>query len=74
MPACSRWPASAGVQPREHRVPGLGRLSDKPLELALDRPAAEGAELVLTHDLIAHMLGVRREGVTEAAANCKALD
>ena len=35
------------------------------LLLSLDRLA--GDELVVTQDLIAHMLGVRREGVTEAA-------
>ena len=35
------------------------------LLLSLDRLA--GNELVVTQDLIAHMLGVRREGVTEAA-------
>ena len=35
------------------------------LLLSLDRVA--GNELVMTQDLIAHMLGVRREGVTEAA-------
>ena len=35
------------------------------LLLSLDR--IEGRELVMTHELIANMLGVRREGVTEAA-------
>jgi CRP-like cAMP-binding protein len=35
------------------------------LLLSLDRIA--GPELLMTQDLIAHMLGVRREGVTEAA-------
>jgi Mn-dependent DtxR family transcriptional regulator len=35
------------------------------LLLSLDR--LEGSELVVTQDRIAHMLGVRREGVTEAA-------
>jgi Mn-dependent DtxR family transcriptional regulator len=33
--------------------------------LSLDR--LRGNELVMTHELIANMLGVRREGVTEAA-------
>jgi Mn-dependent DtxR family transcriptional regulator len=33
--------------------------------LSLDR--LYGNELVMTHELIANMLGVRREGVTEAA-------
>ena len=36
------------------------------LLLSLDRLA--GNELVMTQELIANMLGVRREGVTEAAA------
>jgi CRP-like cAMP-binding protein len=35
------------------------------LLLSLDR--LSGNELAMTHDLISHMLGVRREGVTEAA-------
>jgi Mn-dependent DtxR family transcriptional regulator len=33
--------------------------------LSLDR--LQGAELVMTQELIANMLGVRREGVTEGA-------
>lgn len=37
------------------------------LLLSLDR--LSGNELVITQELIAHMLGVRREGVTEAALN-----
>jgi CRP-like cAMP-binding protein len=37
------------------------------LLLSLDR--LEGDELVMTQELIANMLGVRREGVTEAALN-----
>jgi CRP-like cAMP-binding protein len=37
------------------------------LLLSLDRLQAD--ELVMTQELIANMLGVRREGVTEAAAN-----
>ena len=37
------------------------------LLLSLDR--IEGNELVMTQELIANMLGVRREGVTEAAGN-----
>jgi CRP-like cAMP-binding protein len=36
------------------------------LLLSLDR--LQGNELVMTQELIANMLGVRREGVTEAAA------
>jgi CRP-like cAMP-binding protein len=36
------------------------------LLLSLDR--LEGPDLVMTQELIANMLGVRREGVTEAAA------
>jgi DNA-binding GntR family transcriptional regulator len=35
--------------------------------LSLDR--LDGTELVMTQQLIADMLGVRREGVTEAAGN-----
>jgi len=37
------------------------------LLLSLDR--LQGDELVMTQELIANMLGVRREGVTEAALN-----
>jgi CRP-like cAMP-binding protein len=37
------------------------------LLLSLDR--LRGSELVMTQELIANMLGVRREGVTESAAN-----
>ena len=37
------------------------------LLLSLDR--LQGDELVMTQDLIANMLGVRREGVTEAAGH-----
>jgi CRP-like cAMP-binding protein len=37
------------------------------LLLSLDR--LEGSDLVMTQELIANMLGVRREGVTEAARN-----
>jgi Mn-dependent DtxR family transcriptional regulator len=37
------------------------------LLLSLDRLA--GNDLVMTQELIANMLGVRREGVTEAAGN-----
>jgi CRP-like cAMP-binding protein len=40
------------------------------LLLSLDRLA--GNELVMTQELIANMLGVRREGVTEAAGNLQA--
>jgi CRP-like cAMP-binding protein len=36
------------------------------LLFSLDRQ--DGGELLLTHELIAHRLGVRREGVTEAAS------
>ncbi len=42
------------------------------LLLSLDR--IDGNELVLTQDLIAKMIGVRREGVTEAAAKLQNLD
>jgi CRP-like cAMP-binding protein len=37
------------------------------LLLTLDR--LETNEIAMTHDLIARMLGVRREGITEAAGN-----
>jgi CRP-like cAMP-binding protein len=37
------------------------------LLLSLDR--LQASELVMTQELIANMLGVRREGVTEAATN-----
>ena len=40
------------------------------LLLSLDR--VDGDELVMTQDLIANMLGVRREGVTEAALHLQA--
>ena len=40
------------------------------LLLSLDR--LQGNELEMTHDLIANMLGVRREGVTEAAGKLQA--
>jgi CRP-like cAMP-binding protein len=42
------------------------------LLLSLDRLA--GCELVMTQELIANMLGVRREGVTEAALRLQKLD
>ena len=41
------------------------------LLLSLDR--LEGSELVMTQELIANMLGVRREGVTEAALKLQKL-
>ena len=41
------------------------------LLLSLDR--LQGREIVMTQELIAHMLGVRREGVTEAAHRLQAL-
>ena len=40
------------------------------LLLSLDR--LQGNELVMTHELIANMLGVRREGVTQAAGHLQA--
>ena len=39
--------------------------------LSLDR--LQGNELVMTQELIANMLGVRREGVTESALKLQAL-
>jgi CRP-like cAMP-binding protein len=41
------------------------------LLLSLDR--TEGDELLLTHEKVAHMLGVRREGVSEAAMRLQRL-
>jgi len=41
------------------------------LLLSLDR--LPGSELTMTQELIANMLGVRREGVTEAAGRLQAL-
>jgi hypothetical protein len=41
------------------------------LLLSLDR--LESNELIMTHELISDMLGVRREGVTEAAGKLQAL-
>jgi CRP-like cAMP-binding protein len=41
------------------------------LLLSLDR--LHGHELVMTQELIANMLGVRREGVTEAAGKLQAI-
>ena len=41
------------------------------LLLSLDR--LRGNELVMTQELIANMLGVRREGVTEGPSNCRRL-
>ena len=41
------------------------------LLLSLDR--LQGSELVMTQELIANMLGVRREGVTEAALKLQKL-
>ena len=40
------------------------------LLLAFDR--IEGGELLITHEAIAHLIGVRREGVTEAAGRLQA--
>jgi Mn-dependent DtxR family transcriptional regulator len=40
------------------------------LLLSLDRLPSN--ELIMTHDLIANMLGVRRQGVTEAAGKLQA--
>ena len=39
------------------------------LLLSLDR--LQGNELVMTQELIANMLGVRREGVTEGRSSCR---
>jgi CRP-like cAMP-binding protein len=37
--------------------------------LLLTRDRLASGELVMTHELVSHMLGVRREGITEAAGN-----
>ncbi|WP_430389842.1 Crp/Fnr family transcriptional regulator [Dyella sp. 20L07] len=52
-------------------IPILGRCSEAQLcrwlLLSLDRLRSE--QLVMTQELIANMLGVRREGITEAAGH-----
>ena len=53
--------ADGGVQPPPHAGPAT-----VPLAAAEPGPPA-GHELLMTQELIANMLGVRREGVTEAA-------
>jgi CRP-like cAMP-binding protein len=55
--------AQTGVCNRHH---SLDQQLCRWLLLSLDR--LEGSDLVMTQELIANMLGVRREGVTEAAA------
>jgi CRP-like cAMP-binding protein len=42
--------------------------------LLLTSDRTSGGELVMTHELVASMLGVRRESVTEAARNLQELD
>ncbi len=54
--------AQTAVSNRHH---SLDQQSSALLLLSLDR--LQGSELVMTQELIANMLGVRREGVTEAA-------
>jgi len=71
--------AVAALHPGPHRADGTNRrLQPAPfggpatvplLLLSLDR--LPGNELVVTQELIAHMLGVRREGVTQAAVACQ---
>jgi CRP-like cAMP-binding protein len=55
--------AQTSVCNRHH---SLEKAFSRCLLLCLDR--ASGHELLLTHEQIAHLLGVRREGVTEAAS------
>ncbi|MEC5213122.1 CRP-like cAMP-binding protein [Polaromonas sp. CG_9.5] len=50
-----------------HRRHSLDQQLCRWLLLSLDR--LEGNQLVMTQELIANMLGVRREGVTEGALN-----
>ncbi len=50
-----------------HRHHSLDQQLCRWLLLSLDRLSAN--ELIMTQELIANMLGVRREGVTEAAGN-----
>lgn len=58
--------ASAGCQRFHALAPRLARW----LLMSVDRLAS--SELVMTQELIAHMLGVRREGVTESALQLQA--
>ena len=53
-----------------NRIHTLDRQLCRWLLISLDR--LQGNQLVMTHELIAHMLGVRREGVTEAALKLQA--
>ena len=53
-----------------NRLHTLDRQLCRWLLMSLDR--LQGNQLVMTHELIAHMLGVRREGVTEAALKLQA--
>ena len=47
------------------------RSAAMPLVTAESRPSVLGSELTMTQELIANMLGVRREGVTEAAGKLR---
>lgn len=62
----AEFAASVGCQRFHPLAPRLARW----LLMCLDR--LESRELVMTQELIAHMLGVRREGVTESALKLQA--
>jgi CRP-like cAMP-binding protein len=56
--------ADGGMQP-----PSFARPAAVPLAAALSLDRLPSNELIMTQELIANMLGVRREGVTEAAGS-----
>jgi CRP-like cAMP-binding protein len=66
--SCIKQMAQTAVCNRHH---SLDQQLCRWLLLSLDR--LQGTELVMTQELIANMLGVRREGVTEAALKLQKL-